>query len=642
MYHQDLFKGATITDNGLCHEISLTNNKPDDLPPNTPLFHGWKLHISFADASDTKKALLLLLPFLMENFITFKFLDFEKFQQRMQENGQCDFQFSKQMTLYLCERHGAPLITAENLRALIEQMTGILEDAKVAPGTLPESDVPTPSPFFSLRNDCSHRKYLSASEVGRNFNPLNLSNPYIALLPPISIFDVTEHYQKFPRRNVFEIKCAASCTMQAYLNEHFSEVHLNDLNVYHFGWNAKNPFACLVHLDRHLKPDQENPENILATAYILFSIEYYFQTHIKMTCDPGAIDLEILHGAQFQTLITEQTQALAPLFRQIESDLSQIPSLHSFENKSWEEFLAYFDSAVDAIYYMETMSYAEQRHATILDNAKEFTDIPPDKVAKLAEDFPRLMESTIKSAIPTVSPYESMSLLKHQFTYERLRCRRDSIGETALTKGENEKLLDAMIAILQETAGNTQLIPEPDFSMDETNAAYNERRLNNRRHKLRNQVMYELLPSMLEIAVSNESEVSRQMARIEALVPYNLEFALFLACIYAPNIEISNLEDMFESYRQICLPNLEKMHTYLNMVLTSSEERITELAYELRALNMREATVAADTTGEYAYSEVSDMWDSSPPEPTSEARPSAENDEGVFVKGHGFKRYHPV
>lgn len=134
------------------------------------------------------------------------------------------FYESTPITIYL--ENGGKTLPQEQALQMINEATALLEKNGISPGKNANSDAPSISPYFSLRNDKfevpivfkSHeKKYLSANEVGDNYNPTNLSNPYDNLLPKSEPFDLMKNFTNFPKRNNL---VALSYSLLAYLREY--------------------------------------------------------------------------------------------------------------------------------------------------------------------------------------------------------------------------------------------------------------------------------------------------------------------------------------------------------------------------------------------------------------------------------------
>lgn len=218
---------------------------------------GWKLHVS-VKADRLTEAFDILAPILQKQDVTFKVVDKEYFASQEDSAVTNRLRQGAQITIYL-EKNGRHLPLG-----LVSQMicaiNTALAEKKIENGVIPASDAAiSDSLYVSLRNDkaigfkvktknseeehrysCSRddllepnpiiihfaqAEYCDAAQIGSNFNPTNLLNPYSDLLTTRTPFDPVAHFQMLPEYDIvgterdFTIQGKIELTLIAYLRQ---------------------------------------------------------------------------------------------------------------------------------------------------------------------------------------------------------------------------------------------------------------------------------------------------------------------------------------------------------------------------------------------------------------------------------------
>ena len=180
---------------------------------------GWKLHISVRQ-SDLEKSFELAAPIIASYCNAFKVsIPDEIPTARLKVNAQ--------MTVYL-EDHDKLQLRPQQAQELIERVTAVFKENNISPAlSIPLSDAPTQSSYFSIRNDKDinmRQNYVSAQDAGSNFNPANHPNPYKNILKKQPApFNLLNHFNTLHRKNRAQGLNALRLTMLGYLNEHCKE-----------------------------------------------------------------------------------------------------------------------------------------------------------------------------------------------------------------------------------------------------------------------------------------------------------------------------------------------------------------------------------------------------------------------------------
>lgn len=156
-------------------------------------YNGWKIHLSVMHA-DLEKAYELAASVLFQKEWYFKLVNKSHIQTDLLEKVDVLDAFTffasqqcygtKQFTIYLEEKEGAPIISVEEIKETLLTIEKLFKENSIAVGTIPISDRLLKYTYFSMRNDQHENGYVSAEEAGDNYNPANCENPYIALLAP--------------------------------------------------------------------------------------------------------------------------------------------------------------------------------------------------------------------------------------------------------------------------------------------------------------------------------------------------------------------------------------------------------------------------------------------------------------------------
>lgn len=258
---------------------------------------GWKLHVSVYRFDDNmKNAFNLLAPYLAKQvglfYFKFTIPDFSQ-SGRLFSNAQ--------FTIYLhdFDENDLPF---ETVKKMIDDVTDLFQKNHIKPAiTIPASDSPTVSPYFSLRNDrvklpssfdfsLMPDEYLPAEISGFNFNASQETNPYQALIKNTKPFNMLNHFKAFNitagENKLHEASSLLAVTLFAYLNEysHFSTLDEKEMTALDKQAFSGNAIIDASFIKEGYKENEEIRKGI-AMAFMILSYLKNYGNHLTRLPD---------------------------------------------------------------------------------------------------------------------------------------------------------------------------------------------------------------------------------------------------------------------------------------------------------------------------------------------------------------------
>jgi hypothetical protein len=212
--------------------LSIIKIKDGFLHITNPAFklsdEGWKLHIS-VDPKDIERAFDIAAPLLFRLFPNFKVIDINTDNYRALSSAPDEKltglhlreKYGRQITVYFGTGESIQLSNTKAIRAFLEQINKLFHEKSIKPGKIPASDAKIDS-YFSVRNDMGlDQEYLSAEQVGAQYNPLNRKSPLLELLEEKTApFSPKLHLQRLPIDTPSALKYSCELTTIALVSEY--------------------------------------------------------------------------------------------------------------------------------------------------------------------------------------------------------------------------------------------------------------------------------------------------------------------------------------------------------------------------------------------------------------------------------------